>query len=77
MASVEMKKSPIISALEILFFSISMIFVTLSVASFVNHLDNIWEDLIKALLILPAAFVYKSMARFREMSLDKSMKKAK
>lgn len=77
MASVEMKKSPIISALEILFFSISFIFVVLSVAAFVNHLGNIWEDLIKALLIIPAFFVYRSMARFREMSLDKNMKKPK
>jgi len=77
MASTEMKKSPIIASLEILFFSISCIFVTLAIVSFTNHLNNFWSDFLKSTLVIPAYFVYKNMSKFREMSLDKGMKNTK
>lgn len=74
MASHEMKGTPIIRSMQVVFFSVSIMFTFLSLVAFTNRSVTVYSEILKALLCIPALFLLFSLSKFRETSLDEQVK---
>lgn len=72
-----MKNTPIIHALELLFASISFLFVILTLVALLNPFESAYRDISKDILVIPSILLLGTLTKFREKSLDNEIAKIK
>lgn len=70
-----MKNTPIIKAIMVIFFSLTIMFALLSLVAFTYKRVDIHGELLKASLIIPAVILLHSLSKFREKSLGEQVRK--
>lgn len=74
MAYKEMKNTPIIKGIMVIFFSMTVMFSLLSLVAFTYKRNDWGGEILKAGLVIPAMILLISLSKFREKSLDDQIK---
>ena len=74
MAWKEMKNSPIIYAMQLIFFSLCLMFSFLTFVALTNPFPSQVFEIVKDILSVPGIILYIALTRFREKSLDNRLK---